>query len=199
MTDRSVFQDQIRQLGKLITQFDQMPEGPQKVACKELVQLLMDVHGAGLERVMEIVFEDPASGRAIVDNLARDSVVSSLLVLYSLHPDDLETRVRKAVEHMLPRLRKLSCNAEFVRVDEGAVRLQVTTTGHSCGSSTEDIRAIVEDVVYEFAPDVVALEILGLDGTIELRLCRPGEFVGTKSRHRCPQRPFPARGRNSRA
>ena len=145
VTDRSEFQDQIRQLGKLITQFDQMPEGPQKVACKELVQLLMDVHGAGLERVMEIVFEDPASGRAIVDNLARDSVVSSLLVLYSLHPDDLETRVRKAVEQMLPRLRKLSCNAEFVRVDEGAVRMQVTTTGHSCGSSTKDIRAIVED------------------------------------------------------
>jgi len=109
VTDRSVFQDQIRQLGKLITQFDQMPEGPQKVACKELVQLLMDVHGAGLERVMEIVFEDPASGRAIVDKLARDSVVSSLLVLYSLHPDDLETRVRKAVDQMLPRLRKLSC------------------------------------------------------------------------------------------
>jgi Fe-S cluster biogenesis protein NfuA len=163
VTDRSVFQDQIRQLGKLITQFDQMPEGPQRVACKELVQLLMDVHGAGLERVMEIVFEDPASGRAIVDKLARDSVVSSLLVLYSLHPDDLETRVRKAVDQMLPRLRKLSCNAEIVRIDEGAVQLQVTTTGHSCGSSAKDLHAIVEDVVYEFAPDVVSLEILGLD------------------------------------
>lgn len=165
MTDRSIFQDQIRQLGKLITQFDQMPEGPQRAACKELVQLLMDVHCAGLERVMEIVFDDPVSGRAIVDNLAKDPVVSSLLVLYSLHPDDLETRVRKAVEHMLPRLRKLSGNAEFVRVDEGVVRLQVTTTGHSCGSSTKDIRAIVEELVYEFAPDVVALEILGLDET----------------------------------
>jgi len=43
------FQDQIRQLGKLITQFDQFPDGSQKSACKELVQLLMDVHGAGLE------------------------------------------------------------------------------------------------------------------------------------------------------
>jgi Fe-S cluster biogenesis protein NfuA len=163
VTDRRVFQDQIRQLGKLITQFEQMPEGPQKVACRELVQLLMDVHGAGLERVMEIVFDDPNSGRAIVDNLAKDSVVSSLLVLYSLHPDDLETRVRKAVDQMLPRLRKLSCNAELVRVDEGVVQLQVNTSGHSCGSSAKDVRAIVEDVVYEFAPDVVALEILGLD------------------------------------
>jgi Fe-S cluster biogenesis protein NfuA len=112
---------------------------------------------------MEIVFDDPNSGRAIVDNLAKDSVVSSLLVLYSLHPDDIETRVRKAVDQMLPRLRKLSCNAELVRVDEGVVQLQVNTSGHSCGSSAKDVRAIVEDVVYEFVPDVVALEILGLD------------------------------------
>jgi Fe-S cluster biogenesis protein NfuA len=157
------FQDQIRQLGKLIAQFDQFPDGPQKAACKELVQLLMDVHGEGLERVMEIVFEDEHSGAAIVDNLARDSVVSSLLVLYSLHPDDLETRVRRAVERMRPRLRKLASSAELMRIHEGVARVQVSTTGHSCGSSAKDLRTIVEDCVYEFAPDVVALEILGLE------------------------------------
>jgi Fe-S cluster biogenesis protein NfuA len=163
VANESSFQDQIRQLGKLITQFDQMPDGPQKTACKELVQLLMDVHGAGFERVMEIVFESGSSGQAIIDTLATDSTVSSLLVLYSLHPDDLETRVRKAMEQMRPRLRKLACSAEVVGIDDGAVHVQVTTTGHGCGSSTKDIRAIVEDGVYEFAPDVIALEILGLE------------------------------------
>lgn len=60
MAAGSEFQEQVRQLGRLITQFDQMPEGPQKTACKELVHLLMDVHGAGLERIMEIVFEAAA-------------------------------------------------------------------------------------------------------------------------------------------
>ena len=49
MATSSEFQEQVRNLGKLITQFDQMPESPQKTACKEVVQLLMDVHGAGLE------------------------------------------------------------------------------------------------------------------------------------------------------
>ncbi len=58
----SAFRDQVRQLGKLITQFDQFPDGPQKTACKELVQLLLDVHGAGLERMMEIVFEGGSAG-----------------------------------------------------------------------------------------------------------------------------------------
>ncbi len=57
MATSSEFQEQVRQLGKLIIQFDEMPESPQKTACREVVQLLMDVHGAGLSRMMEIVFE----------------------------------------------------------------------------------------------------------------------------------------------
>ena len=73
-----------------------------KHACKELVQLLMDVHGAGLERMMEIVFESEGSGPAIIDKLGNDSITSSLLLLYSLHPDDLETRVHKAMERIAP-------------------------------------------------------------------------------------------------
>ena len=163
MANDGALQDQIRQLGKLITQFDQFPEGPQKAACKELLQLLMDVHGAGIERMMEIVFEGGSEGPAIVDKLAKDSMVSSLLLLYSLHPDDLDTRILKAIEQLRPRLRKLACSAEVVSIQDGAVQLRVTTTGHSCGSSTKDVRAILEDGVYEFAPDVTALEILGLE------------------------------------
>lgn len=157
------FQDQVRQLGNLISQFDQMPEGPQKTACKELVHLLMDVHGAGLERIMEIVFESGANGPAIIDELGCDTITSSLLLLYSLHPDDLETRVNKAMERMRPRLRKVSCSADLLHISEGAVQIHVTTSGHSCGSSTKDVRAIVEEGVYELAPDVVSLEILGLE------------------------------------
>ena len=157
------FQQQVRQLGKLITQFDQMPDGPQKTACKELVQLLMDVHGAGLERIMEIVFASAGPGPAIIDKLGHDNVTGSLLLLYSLHPDDLETRVRKAIEDMRPRLRKLSCSVELAGIVEGAVQIRVTTSGHACGSSTRDVRAILEEGVYELAPDVASLEILGLD------------------------------------
>jgi Fe-S cluster biogenesis protein NfuA len=159
----SEFQEQVRQLGQLITQFDRTPEGPQKAASKELVQLLMDVHGAGIERIMEIVFESGGPGPAIIDELGRDSITSSLLLLYSLHPDDLEARVNKAMERMRPRLRKVSCSADLMHIDKGAVQIRVTTSGHSCGSSANDVRAIVEEAVYELAPDVGSVEVLGLE------------------------------------
>ena len=175
MANGSEFQDQVRQLGKLITQFDQMPEGPQKTACTKLVHLLMDVHGAGLERIMEIVFESSGTGPAIIDELGRDAITSSLLLLYSLHPDDLETRVHKAMERMRPRLRKVSCSADLVRVEEGAVQIRLTTGGHSCGSSAKDVRSIVEECIYELAPDVSSLEILGLEDP------SPSGFVALES------------------
>lgn len=163
MATGSEFQEQVRQLGKLITQFDQMPDGPPKTACKELVQLLMDVHGAGLDRIMEIVFESNGPGPAIIDQLGNDTVTSSLLLLYSLHPQDLETRVHQAVDRMRPRLRKLSCAVDLAGIVEGAVQVRIAAAGHSCGSSSKDIRAIVEDGIFELAPDVASLEILGLE------------------------------------
>jgi Fe-S cluster biogenesis protein NfuA len=159
----SEFQEKVKQLGSLIAQIDNLRDGPQKAAGKELVQLLMDVHGAGLERVMEIVFESGASGPGLIDKLGQDSLVGSLLLLYSLHPDDLETRVQKAMERIRPRLRKLACSVDLMSAIDGNVRVQLTTTGHSCGSSSKDLRAIVEDGVFEFAPDVASLEILGLE------------------------------------
>ena len=123
MANDGEFQEQVRQLGKLIVEFDQLPDSSAKIAGKELVQLLMDVHGAGLERMMEIVFDSgPANaGAAIIDKLGRDPIAGSLLLLYSLHPDDLETRVQRAVERLRPRVRKLGCAIELTGVREGAV------------------------------------------------------------------------------
>lgn len=163
MAEDSAFREQLNRLGKLIAQFDNLPEGPEKVAGKELVRLLMDVHGAGLDRMMEIISEAEIAGQAIIEKLGKDSIARSLLLLYSLHPDDLETRVRTALERMRPRLRKAACAAEFESVSDGVVRIHMTASGHSCGSSAKDLRKIVEEGVYEFAPDVISLEIQGLE------------------------------------
>jgi Fe-S cluster biogenesis protein NfuA len=163
VADHGEFQEQVRKLGELVTRFDEMPESPQKTAGKELVQLLMEVHNQGLERMMELIFESRESGSALIDRLGKDEIAGGLLLLYSLHPDALEARVQTAVERMRARLRKLSCAVELLSLEDGAVRIRLTTGGHSCGSSTREVRAIVENGIYELAPDVGSLEILGLE------------------------------------
>jgi Fe-S cluster biogenesis protein NfuA len=173
------YQEQIRQLGKLVAEWDQLPDSASKNAGRELVQLLMDVHGAGLERMMEIIFECAEGGPAIIHKLGQDDRTGSLLLLYSLHPDDLETRVQKAADHIRPRLRKLACTVDSVDVHDGVVKVHLSTAGHGCGSSAGDIRSIVEEGIYELAPDVTSLEILGLEPPVPSGFVSLEKLIGS--------------------
>jgi Fe-S cluster biogenesis protein NfuA len=144
--------------------------------------------------MMEIIFESGDQGAKIIDQLGKDGTVGSLLLLYSLHPDDLATRVEKAAERMRPRLRKLACAIESVEVRESAVTIRLAAAGHGCGSSSKDVHAIVEDCVYELAPDVTSLEILGLEeptgGFVALESLLGNGFAGVSS----SERPRESRG-----
>ena len=160
MISEKEFQQRLRQLGTLVGELDQMPDGGAKIAARELVQLLMEVHGAALERIMETVFEAGSLGEAIIAKFGQDPMVRNLLLLYSLHPDDLETRVLKALDHVAPRLRKLDCTAELVSIRDGAIRLRLQTSGHACGSTTSNLKSMVEEGIYDLAPDLTSLVIL---------------------------------------
>jgi hypothetical protein len=154
------FQEKMRQLGTLVGELDQVPGGGSKVAARELVQLLMEVHRTGLERIMELVFESGREGGAITDRFGQDPIVRNLLLLYSLHPDDLETRVVRALDTVRARLRKFDSRVELVSLHEGAVQLRLHTSGHVRGSTIKDLRSIVEGGIYDLAPDLTSLTIL---------------------------------------
>jgi NifU-like domain len=157
------FQRRVQQLGKLIAELEQMPDSPLKVATGELVHLLMEVHGAGIDRMMEIVFDSHAAGPQTIDTMGDDPIVRSLLLLYSLHPEDLQTRVQKSLLALRPRLRKLNYGVDLVSFVEGAVHIRVESSGHACGSTTQNVRTMVEEGIYEYAPDVTSLVVMGLE------------------------------------
>jgi hypothetical protein len=158
------FQEKMRRLGTLVGELDQVPGGGSKVSARELVQLLMEVHRSGLERIMELVFqsgsESGTSGGVIIDRLGQDPIVRNLLLLYSLHPDDLETRVLRALDLARVRLRKFDSRVELVSLHEGAVQLRIHTSGHARGSTIKDLRAIAAGAIYDLAPDLMSLTIL---------------------------------------
>ncbi len=164
MAGEKDFQEKIRQLGTLVGELDQMPgvrpEDRSKVAARELVQLLMEVHGTGLERIMEVVFESGPSGEGLIGKLGQDPIVRNLLLLYSLHPDDIETRVLKALDTAGMRLRKFDTQVELVSIQGGAIQVRLLTSGHACGSTAKNLQAIVEECIYEMAPDLTSLAIL---------------------------------------
>jgi Fe-S cluster biogenesis protein NfuA len=90
-------------------------------------------------------------------------LVASLLVLHGLHPLDLEARVSRAVDKLATRLRAQEGEVELLSTEHGAVRLRIRANGHGCGSSAQAIKEMVEDAIYQAAPDLDSLVIEGAE------------------------------------
>lgn len=163
MADGKDFRDDIQRIGGLVQEIESIADPAVRAATKGLVQSLMDLHGAALENTLDIVADAGEPGINIIDRLGRHPLVSSVLLLYGLHPEDLETRVIKAVDKVRPQLRKQGCEVELLGVNDGAIRLRVATGSHTCGSTAKTVLATLEGVMYDAAPDLTSLAIEGLE------------------------------------
>ena len=130
--------------------------GPQVAAtAEELVGCLVELYGAGLARITEIVGEDE-SGPKLMDKLVADPLVESLLLVHDLHPLDTSARVRRAVEEVLPQLGSHAGNVEYLGLDEaGVLRLRLEQSG--CSADT--VRDLIEKAVAGAAPEAAGVAI----------------------------------------
>jgi Fe-S cluster biogenesis protein NfuA len=163
MPDDKDFQTKVQRIGELVGQLENITHAETRTGAKALVQLLLDLHAAGLERVMEIIAKSGEPGLKTIDDLGREPLVSSLLVLYGLHPLDFDSRVAQAVEKVRPQVRKGGGELQLLNTESGVVRLQLQVTGHGCASTGKTLKAMVEDALYEAAPDMGRLLIEGLE------------------------------------
>jgi len=163
VADGRDFREDVQRIGGLVQEIEAIADPAVRAATKGLVQSLMDLHGAALEKALDIMAEAGEPGMSIIDRLGRDSLVSSVLILYGLHPEDLEARVVKAVDRVRPQLRKQGCEVALLGVNDGAIRLRVETGSHACGSTAKTVQSTLEGAMYDAAPDLTSLLIEGLE------------------------------------
>ena len=163
MPDGRDFREDMQRIGGLVQEMESIADPGVRAAAKGLVQSLMDLHGAALEKALEIIAAAGEPGMEMIDRLGRDSLVSGVLILYGLHPEDFESRVVKAVDRIRPRLRKQGCEVELLGVNDGAIRLRVEIGSHTCGSTAKTVQATLEGALYDAAPDLSLLAIEGLE------------------------------------
>ncbi len=156
MTQDKGFQQRIQRIEGLTRKIEEVADPDLRASTRELLESVMELHGAGIEKMVEMVAKGKDPG--ILDALAKDDLVSSLLLLYGLHPDDFETRVNRAVEQLKSSARAHGNEIELLAMSEGVVRLRLKA-GHGCGSGAATLKTETEKAIYEAAPDLVELSI----------------------------------------
>ncbi|MEW9516349.1 hypothetical protein [Streptomyces tubercidicus] len=143
-----------RHVEEVLDRLAQRDDREVSAAAEELVRVLMDFYGAGLARIMHLL------GSGTGDNgpqaLLRDELVTSLLVLHDLHPEDTATRIGRALDSV-----RRQHPAEVGEFDAatGTLRLRAADSGGcGCPSTDQQARQAVEAAVSCFAPEVTSTQ-----------------------------------------
>jgi hypothetical protein len=149
MLSSSRFHNDLASIEILAKEIDSAADPAMRAKAAGLIEAMMALHGAALERMVEIARANPDTLARIIE----DDLIASLLVLYDLHPHDLETRIKDAVAKLSTRGTKV----DVVSIANGEARLRLRETSHGCGSA--NVKQAVEDAIYQAAPDLTALLI----------------------------------------
>jgi Fe-S cluster biogenesis protein NfuA len=140
---------------------------------EEVVRLVVELYGAGLERTVEL------AGPEALERLVEDELLASLLVLHGLHPKDTETRVVEALDQVRPYLGSHAGGVELVGIDPtGVVHLRLEGSCDGCPSSTQTVKLAIERAIEEAAPEVMRIEVENLTRErspqlLQIRTMRP--------------------------
>lgn len=159
---RRDLQSRLARIEELIKSVEAIVDEKDRAQTRELVEALLEMQGAAVERMLEIIFESGTEGQETIDKLGRDELVSNLLLVHGLHPLDLESRIRTALEKVAPRLAQHGGSVHLLGVTpEGVVRLRLEGNCHGCPSSILTLKFTIEEAIYAAAPDVISLEVEG--------------------------------------
>jgi Fe-S cluster biogenesis protein NfuA len=173
----------VRQSGERIEQalleLEQAADPRTLNLAEEVLRLVTELYGAGIERMLEIVRE---RAPGVESDLAADELVASLLLVHGLHPDPLEVRVQSALASVRPFLAQHGGDVELLALDDslGAVKLRLLGSCDGCPSSAATLQGAVEVAILEKAPEVTRIVVeeseaggaAGADGAVAITLGR---------------------------
>lgn len=159
--DAREFRERLTRLEVLLGEVDRIEDYAAQSLTREVVQALLELHGRGLERVLQHLADDREVGARLLETVSADEVAGGLLLLHGLHPLDLETRVLQALEQVRPALKQHGGNVELIGVEEGVVRLRLLGSCHGCPSSSVTMKQTIEEAILVKAPDAISLEVEG--------------------------------------
>lgn len=161
LLDDQGLRERVARMETLLGEIEVLKDPNARSKAAEVVQVLLDLYGEGLARMMDTIAEGEEREKAF-EAFAEDELVSHLLLLHGLHPLDLETRVVRALEEVRPYLKSHGGNVEFLGVEGGVARLRMQGSCSGCPSSTMTLKLAIEEAIQKTAPDLEGIEAEGV-------------------------------------
>jgi Fe-S cluster biogenesis protein NfuA len=117
------------------------------------VGAVVDLYGEALRRI---------SARVPPEPLIADELVSHLLLVHDLHPEDVRTRVERALEEVRPYLGSHGGDVELLAVEGGVARVRLGGTCNGCASSSVTLTHAIEEAIARAAPELDGVEAEGV-------------------------------------
>lgn len=129
--------------------------------CRELAEELtgavVQMYGAGLERIVDLIEDEETR-----DRLAADELVAGLLMIHDLYPVPLEERVGQALDTVRPYMESHGGDVELLGIEDGIVRLRLQGSCKSCRASSSTLELAVQQALQQHAPDLLGMDVEGV-------------------------------------
>jgi Fe-S cluster biogenesis protein NfuA/nitrite reductase/ring-hydroxylating ferredoxin subunit len=147
---------------QVLEQIEALPTPSTRELSHEFMEATLAFYGQGLARILQVVSESGPSGQKVYQHLINDKVVRGLLLIHDLHPADLETRLREALDHVRPYLQSHGGNVELISLTGQTARLRLQGTCQSCASSSVTLELAIRHAIEEACPDLASFEVDGV-------------------------------------
>jgi len=151
--------ESIARIEELVRRIESLPDPSARRAAVDLVQAVMGLHEAALARMLEVVAA-AGNGAATMEAMAADDLISSVLCLHGVHPDDVETRLRRAIDKLHRYFDSRGAGIVLLEFNPELVRVRYTGTRAGSGAAAKQV---IEETIYEAAPEIVNLVIEGTE------------------------------------
>ena len=142
------------EIERQIQQLERIADPAVRSLTMDLLFTVLHLHAEALGNMLHIVAETSDNSETVLARLESDALVRSVLLLHGLHSQPASSRIARALAELEAPLRKHRAMAEIARADESVLIIRVRLEEHTCGSTAEMVRSLIEGKLADAAPDI---------------------------------------------
>ncbi len=146
----------VARVQELTAHLEAVPDPGARAIAEELSAAIVQMYGAGLERIVELAGDD------VLTAFADDPVVASLLLIHDLYPVPLDERVMEALDRVRPYMESHGGDVELLGIEDGIAKLRLQGSCKSCKASSATLELAVRQALEELAPDLNGMDVEGV-------------------------------------